>query len=203
MSSWVEINLPWYVHVKLNFPRHPKTNTILEEKFGLNKASEDFKNKWGVSHFVLLSGITNAITDAVNKECPAIGLAALSDMEYQERRIAVFKEKTKHIPGMSEALDIKLLLMKTTAFDEQLPEVIRYRKKCEEIHNKHEEERKNLMFCYNDYCRPGVLIEVENNGEVKQYLIGDINPEASNGVDDYLFNNESIVRRAKIVWSGE
>lgn len=47
---------------------------------------------------------------------------------------------------------------------------------------------------------PGTLIEIENDGGLKQYLIGDIN--TSRGVCDDCceFDRDTIIKRYKIVW---
>ena len=59
----------------------------------------------------------------------------------------------------------------------------------EAVNKLHEEQDKlldkieNKAFCYSELCKSGVIIEVQEENEIKQYLIGDITPKHTiNGI---------------------
>lgn len=61
------------------------------------------------------------------------------------------------------------------------------------------EKSKKLSFCGSGLNIPGTLIEIKNNNEIKEYLIGDIDPNGGQFQRNEI-SLDAIVLRYKIVW---
>lgn len=89
-------------------------------------------------------------------------------------------------------------------WENKQPEMIAYDTDFREKHTAFQEELKKKSFSGMGLNKPGTLIEVKIGEELKQYLIGDINPICGVCDDCTEFSSrETIVVRYKVVWSNE
>ena len=62
------------------------------------------------------------------------------------------------------------------------------------------EENISNGFCNLGLNKTGTLIEIEVDGVLLQYLIGDINNQGGCCDDCMMFDNSAVVYRYKIIW---
>lgn len=182
-NNWIDINLPWKEDFEICYPDYPAdVDRKIIDKFGFSiKDHYDgfLKNHDGKSFDFILTEF-----------CDTLYYKGLSD---DKECFKMFLESDeKEIVDARQAIDKRNEMVK---FRDSLPEIIEWNNICSKlILNK-----KNSGFCYSELCRPGVLIEVNNNGEVQQYLIGHINKHAGLCGYTMAFNDNTIVLRAKIL----
>lgn len=191
-TDWIEINLPWRQAINFDdsdLPEYPDeiVDKLVTEKFNVTKTGlhDEFEEKHGTS-------LSLAYYDAI------YDLKENNPNEEDERKILklLFNSKDATI---KEILHYKNLLEQIDNFTDTIPEVIRWKGDCSEHRKKRDELKKKNSFSYSALCRPGVLIEVENNKTISKYLIGDINSSGGKCDDCMAFNEDAMVLRAKIL----
>lgn len=68
---------------------------------------------------------------------------------------------------------------------------------------KAQAELESESFEGRELNKPGVQIEVEQDGQLKRYLIGDINPNIGVCNDCVAFNSNTIVKRYRVLLTSE
>jgi hypothetical protein len=194
-AVWVEINIPWYTSLerieeyKTLMSKAHEYNQFLEEKerehFGktltesrnelpYSGAMKEVENKYGLT--------LSEVQELTNKEIAELKIRINNDNNayalklFEHRLLYLEREKWLDAGGFRDFL---------------LP----YKMAAKEAQGR-------LSFRSIPACRPGVLVEVKrSSGEIKQYLIGDINP------DGYFFAGEGevlekddLVLRYKVVY---
>jgi hypothetical protein len=196
MNNWIEINLPWIVDdvdSKIDLtnivpPHYPTeiVDKLIIDKFGSTPTQfrTAFSNKYGISTY-----------DVKYFEDNEYYYEDMGDCETDEIDVKFCQER------YNEALRIdKLCNGEILEYERNLPEVHEFNKQWEEFTKKLNEARAKKCFRYSDLCRPGVLIMVNRNDKIGPYLIGHIVPSGELGGDHSVFDESSIVLKAKIVW---
>lgn len=188
MSDWIEINLPYNKYL------------TSEEIYDRYEAESDLMSKF----------------DTWLKEKHNIDLSALRAREEELNNYIDLKERAVSIDDdepLSDQYDkIRQKLEEEGVYDdlskvesdigdaeEYILDNPEYQEKLQELNDKLKNERPKC-FASSEYNKPGVLIEIDDNGKLQQYLIGSIN--GGGGVCDCCrcFNNDAIVKRCKIIW---
>ena len=171
-NEWIEINLPWWKEFSLDRPDYPAEITEQAITKQFGKHQEDIKREFKEKH---------------NKD--------LWEVMYE------ISEDDDH-PLANEVNALSSLLKDMENFELELPEAIKWEEECEQVRLKEVEESKKHSFRYSDLRRPGVLLEVQQEGSVKQHLIGNVN--AQGGLCNCCsgFRDNAIVLRAKVLIEG-
>lgn len=200
MTEWIEINKPWLVEIPLEtspFPKH--VDVLADSKFNVAVVEKTFREKWKVDFADVIGEASNAIGtifvgNNLEEYCDN------ADKE-QEIRDAKLKELSLSSNGLAEALVVRDLYREYSAFINSHPDVVEWIRKYDEALENRAAKVAEFSFQDSEYCRPGVLIEVEVNGVTKEYILGNINLYGSMySGDEHAFDlYKSIVRRAKVL----
>lgn len=195
MTEWIEINMPWMLQMDIpNYPSH--LNDIAQEKFGLDKVCKDFEKRWNNSYSFVINSVVRQFHGEIQENCLESTPEDYAH-KFAEARDAKLEELSRTSNKLKEALYIsETLLKKHCSFIANHPDYIAW-----EVANKERESTiKKGSFRCSEYCKPGVLIECDTNGELIQLLIGDINVDGiSDGDEADAFNDGTIIRRVKVL----
>jgi len=176
MNDWIELNLPYSYYESLETPDLPDLDDRIKQKFG--KLPEEVK--------VLLS--------------------QFGDEAYKKYYKLCLKGKSQKDLEKSNDKDIQAIVS-YKSLEEEIdnwywvqPEVAEWESLCDKLRKEHKEKIKSKSFSSLGLNKPGVLIEVEQDGKDVQYLIGDINTSCGVCNDCTAFSDDTIVKRYKIVW---
>jgi len=204
MNEWIELNLPFNVtmdYSKIKYPKIPTLNKRAKKELGM---SLDESEK------TLLSEGEECVYD--NRICQEFDKIDhdireklykknLSNDDFKIERI----KRLKKIKNRSVDLVLKSLEFKDSYYEwlEKQPEYIEYFRKHEQITSELKEKLRVMSFRGLGLSKPGVLIEVEQNGKLNQYLIGDVNIYSGVCDDCREFDDDIIIKRYKIIWEKE
>jgi hypothetical protein len=172
---WIECNLPWYKNVSLQFTIPPDL-------------SEKEREAFGKSYNDILQEITDKVkTDFIRELDIKAKLdkgeeVSLDDQNYY-----------------NDILQLRDLVKKIGAWWLDQPETKEYQAATALIKEKREDVMKASSFTGAHLNKAGTLIEIEENGEIFQYLIGDVNESGGSCDDCMMFSNNAIVKRYKVL----
>lgn len=187
MAEWIEINRPY--RMSLN-ESSELTNNLHEE---LNDLYHSFNDEVNKQFNIDIQSKRNEVESLLEKSSKQVDkithlsveefkkeIKKIHDSELNQKRVSKEKELNKYIDWI-----------------EQQPEFLN---KSAKIHEKYDKLRAQQSFAESSLNKPGVLIEVEFNDEIKQYLIGDINIHSGICDDCRAFEDDAIVKRCRVVW---
>ena len=200
MSEWININLPWCVHIHMDRPEYPQeiVDNLVRAKFGctLEEMRERFLQKHGQEEYEVISEFRNSLRDKLFDENPDES----SDAIEQKVKDAVASSED---PLIVEIKYLQNARKEINAFLETIPEVVAWSAESDRIYELERAEEKKSCFCESVLNRPGVMIEVQvtEDGEVEiqRHVIGTINRRAGVCNDCRAFENDAIVLRAKVL----
>jgi hypothetical protein len=210
-NDWVEINLPWCV----SNPTNDLIKSLGKEQDKYYKRFEkEFKKKYGVE-WSEYSGVLN---DTLYTSCgyaPGDFANFVEELDTIAKKYPLIKQRVENEPLLELLATCKNKRVRTIAeafiasntaaieCDDWSDKNDNYIK-CQEYRRLlYIEEKKEEGFYSHPMRKPGVLIEVLENGEKKQYLIGHINESCGVCDDCTMFDKDTVVLRAKIVWEHE
>jgi hypothetical protein len=203
-DGWIEVNLPWCRHVQLERPEYPNelVDKLVREQFGqtIEEFEKAFEEKHGESISVMLEKFRSKADREVNigKDKRAIDFTEEDFILYEEELEKRLSELDD--PVMEEIRTINLMRETIREFEETIPEVIAWKLEWDEVSRKEKDEEKRVSFHASELRRPGVLIEVrENGGDTRRFLLGDINCLSGVCDDCVAFDSDAIVVRAKVL----
>jgi hypothetical protein len=185
MSDWIEINLPWHIHLPWeDRPRQPDLSEKEKEFFGttLDEWKENIK-------LTELNKQRNELQAQFEQSLYERQIDRYSD-EWETLMDGFALEMRDKFPGIvayHEECD------KRDAWDKQQPEFQAWEEALEEFRRKESE----LSFYGRGLNVPGTLIEMAD-GAI--YLIGSINTARGCCDDCAAFEREDIVKRYKLVY---
>jgi hypothetical protein len=181
-NNWIELNLPFFHIECFRPPRVPNLDKKAREHFG--KLPDDMIKFGNERKFFI----------------------KYDELRYKLECLGFKKDQIDEEMSKSKDVDV-LKVLSYLKFREEYhkwwceqPRIINWRKRQEAAIKEYNEKIKKMSFVGLGLNKPGVLIEVEDNRKLAQYLIGHI-------IFDYeepeLFSSSAIVKRYKIVWSGD
>ena len=197
MSEWIECGLPFYAKNEIDFPPFPDLSEEESREFGQTekerkKKDLDFHVRCKIEEEVanpLLERLKAKPDYSVDKFYAALRKTAKSKKisKAQSKRIKRYVDENEHF-------DIYL------KWENNQPKVIAWKEAMDKVSNEHKDPPS---FDGQGFANPGVLIEVEEDGEIEQYLIGDINTNRGVCDDCVAFDRGAIVKRYKVIWTKE
>jgi len=185
-KDWIEVNLPFEYSLtekesaQFIAPPYPDLSNKEEKEFGISiEESRKF--------------ISDEEFDEYNKEFDRL------EMDKLGRNDIIKKLSDLNNKSILKVLEHNILAKKIDDWYPLQPEIIEWHKQCDEIDKKRYEYLKDKRFV----ARPGILIEVEIDGVLEQFLIGHINPILGVCDDCTMFTRKTIVKRYKIAWEPE
>jgi hypothetical protein len=189
MNDWVEINLPWHSSKEDRGPpyeEYPDFSEKIEEIFGSEyKELKGMFESWGHPH---------------NDEFWKIK-CELQDSGVEDWRAAL---KALNNPRVNMVLQWHDLNRQVSDWHISQPEVLEIEQRNLLIYTAYKKWQGIVSFKHNELCREGVLIECKDtNGNVFQLLIGGINESGGIGAGDRGIDDDTIIKRCRVVWSKE
>jgi len=199
---WVELNLPYYYNEEIKLPKFPDLTKKGKKHFGktpdevlesLKLPGEENKYNFEMALIKKYSNYRNKLEKKLSRNNDSEDL----------------RDKLRALISKSKDKDIQAVLSYNKFRDEyedwisEQPVTKKWEAKADELERQRDEKIKTMSFCGLGLNKPGVLIEVENGGELQQYLLGDINCNRGICDDCVAFGQETIVKRYKIVWKKE
>lgn len=181
MNDWIELNLPYSYYECLETPDLPDLDDRIKQKFGkLPKEVKVLLKKPGEPEYAFQ-------WEAFKK------YSKVCDMNEEE----LSKIDDEDIRAV---LSYHAFRNEVDDWFSEQPEVVEWESLCDKLRKEHKEKMKSKSFSSLGLNKPGVLIEVEQDGKDVQYLIGDINTSCGVCDDCVAFSDDTIVKRYKIVW---
>jgi hypothetical protein len=184
--DWIEINLPWHSYNYEDCPVRPTLTKKIKKEFGTTQ-DEAYKK----------------LTKKDRKEYSKYSDEYDDYLRDNNLEVDDFNEELRklhgHIPGVAKTLAYRDLRSKIEAWENSQPEIIEFHNKLK-AYNQTQEEKS---FVGRKLNKPGTLIEVETNGKIQRYLIGDINTLRGVCDDCVSFDNPTIVKRYKVICTPE
>lgn len=207
MTEWIELNLPYNIHAYQNveLPKEPDLSEKEIAKFGFSFAnySKEILGSSGVYGFHG-SELGNywfqqraELRNQLMTTDPNYDIHS-DESEKLVNEMMLAKKDDLRLQAAIEYLKIEKIYHQW--YNEQL-EIIEYYAEINKIRTAREEEIKGKSFVGLGLNKAGTLIEVENEGNLSQYLVGDININAGVCNDCPAFEDSAIVKRYKVVWS--
>ena len=206
MSGWIEINLPFYIYgpdskfIK-TLPKYPNLNRKAKKKLVItleenDKSIMDPDNEFPTDGKIFQE--YDIHRNKINEKISKLKIDIYSDEGKQLRRKKLIALKNEAVNKVIAWFDFKDKYREWVSVQ---PEVIKWQDKYNKLIDAEEQRIAQLSFCGRGLNNPGTLIEVEINGELKQFLVGDINCLRGVCDDCTAFDNETIVKRYMVVWS--
>lgn len=201
MNDWVELNLPYYKHeIFVNDFKLPNLDKRAKKELGFNRkemeAIYETVPKFMDEGYDKFEKSLSKFDDKLKVEFPD------RDDNYRYERAKRLKASSnKNLKTLGTYLEMRFAI---EDWENKQPEMIAYDKDFKEKLDAFQEEQKKISFTGLGLNKPGTLIEVKIGDELKQYLIGDINPICGVCDDCTEFDSrQTIVVRYKVVWSNE
>lgn len=196
MSNWIELNLPFYYFSDVALPEPPNVSEKERETFGftLLELNEKFNSlSLGDYFFDQKSLVRSKLLEA------DANLDVDSD-ECRDKTNAQLLMLAKNDVKLQQAIDYFNHFKKRNDWYDNLLEISSWRDECDKIRHQNNEIQKNKSFSGLGLNVPGTLIEIDVDGTLNQYLIGDINVNRGVCDDCCMFDRNAIVKRYKVVW---
>ncbi len=199
MNTWIEINLPYYKptdYLSRVYPKFPNLNKRAKKFFKV--LPDDLRKKISGEDFDNFKLVKTKIEDDIRNN--------FSEIDHNSKEFDdLVKEKLESckVDFIINIISFRKLLDEYNNWYDIQPESVEYAKIKSELNKKYDEEESKLSFSKSKFNVPGVLIEVEKDGKIFQYLIGDINISGGVCDDCMAFDREDIVKRCKIVWKDD
>ena len=201
MSNWIELNLPYYYFeaFDISLMAYPDLSKRCKEQLGITRDDVDRLYKklpnFSSKAYNSMSNVVHDIDKQLNQEFPE------RNREWRTARVnRLVSSNNKHAEAMGRWLAARHLI---EDWEEVQPEIIAYDKEYKEKHAAWNESMKKKSFSGLGLDKPGTLIEVKIGDEIKQYLIGHINPLRGVCDDCVEFDKDVTVLKYKTVWSDE
>jgi hypothetical protein len=207
-NDWVELNLPFYVSVcdvdlKIKHPKMPSLKRREKKELGMTCEENEKTLLTGDEDFYLTGVIYREFVKHNDKIIASLEKKKLSDDEIK----LVKRKKLQSLAKKNKAIELVLAFYdhkkKYDDWLEKQPEWIKYCEESDKCILQEQEMLKNMSFEKMGLNKPGTLIEVEVDGKLHQYLIGDINVLRGVCDDCTMFDKSAIVKRYKVVWTPE
>lgn len=213
MNEWIEINLPYYVSEfdipksklkKFKHPKFPNFDIKAKNEFGITYAEKvrklfSIKDETKYKNSRIYLKYDKLVSNIVNDE--------LNGDRYDKKSVKKLKIRLEEIAKTDKdiraVLEFKEFRNSYEEWREKQIEYIEYNKKYNEIDKMKFQFIDTLSFSGLRLNKPGTLIEVEVEGKLKQYLIGDINGLCGVCNDCVAFDRNTIVNRYMIVWKAK
>jgi hypothetical protein len=168
-NNWIEINLPWSSDLQLPSPYYP-----------YEEVQEKVREKFGT--------VSDELIDEFKKKFNIQFTWDFNTATASENDFIEYKNLFKKCREIREWTDNNC---------DNDPLLVEFDKKIKEWALKNSEYIKTKSFSASELCHAGVLIKVDNEGEIVTYLIGNIN-EVGGSFDDCIpFKKDAIVLCAK------
>lgn len=183
-SYWIQFNKPWTNFYDKDPPRIPVLAQELKNHFGSISAS---KYKLGSDSLKIFKEQEHLFGDHISPELEDKFIKWINDSKL-----------TDFVKNICKSLI--LYRKQRRAEDEWInnhPKMIQYLEDRKKFDLEEEKFLKENSFIGARLNKPGTLIEIEANGSLSQYLLGDLNPSG-----DYRglnFDEKCIVRRYKVL----
>ena len=209
MDQWIELNLPYSFYETFDIKlKAPNLNARAKKELGFTQREvEDLYKALpsifpGGEDYSKMSDLSDEINDKVKEKFPEEESGAVSsevrELRHQERIKLHARSKNAHVRAMGEWLNKR---HQYRNWEDVQPEIISFNEKWDTENKAAIAEQNKKSFSGLDLDNPGTLIEVEVDGQLSQYLIGDINPNAGVCDDCVAFDKyKAIVKRYKIIW---
>lgn len=202
MSNWIEINLP-YDKVKYfddSDIEFPELDDRAKEQLGFNM--EDVKKlqekvpSFDSPNYEDFDNALSELNRQLSDEFPE------RNTEWRNERVRrLLASSNEGLNALGKHLEKRFQL---EDWENKQPEFIAYDKEYREKSQFFHDNLKKESFSGLGLNKPGTLIEVKVGDEVKQYLIGHINPICGVCDDCCEFDSRTaIVLRYKVIWSDE
>jgi hypothetical protein len=201
-TGWIEVNLPWKVHVNLDLPEldHELIRGKVIAKFDYTKEELNiaFESQIGTNQYDIREEVRSEIeTRDFNNKLSYEDIERMLDESDDPRMIAYRK-----IVSQKNEID---------EFEKTIPEVIAWHNACDRIREKERELQAKKCFMDSPLNKSGVLIKIQDSETdedgkpipPRQYIIGDINHLAGVCDDCTAFNEDAIVLAAMILISDD
>lgn len=207
MNKWIECNLPWisedskeYEDKIWNDSRIKKLEKVLEKK-AKKQFGQDYENNEKLCDS---NGddwdLCDKISDVIKKYMEKHNCSKIDAYKAYENKI-INKD-----PRSSNLIKYRLFMLEYDKWYNEQEECAAINKLRDEVM---EEARiynieHNPSFCRLGLNAPGTIIEfINTDGEAEQLLIGHMNTASGVCDDCCAFSRNTIIKRYKIVWSGE
>jgi len=188
-TDWIEVNLP--IRYRMT-DDEKKQFDILPYPSMKERATKEF----GTSIEKSRSTISQAEFDSYRSYHDQLSVKySDSSDDYSEKINSELMNSNDE--AVKKVLIHQKLVAKIQEWESMQPEIVEWCKNCEDITAKKREYVGAREF---GYSRPGVLVEVEVDGDIKQRLIGHANPLWGVCDDCVEFEPETIVKRYKVIW---
>lgn len=186
MTDWIEINLPW----QINSYRQPMLPQ--EDEEAINARGRILFGKTDTEASKSINSLFDKFFEVK---------ANLNDVEKGNNFTAdQFEEYVYNLhPEFLPIKEFRLFRREYADWFDKQKESIAHFARIKEY--KTIEAQKS--FCGRDLNKPGILIELEQDGQIKKMLIGEINSQAGLCGCCGSIQDTDIVKRYKIVWSDE
>lgn len=185
--NWIDVNLPW--SFKVDMPPidfQQIINARIIDTFG--KSIEQMASELLPEDTMsFINKFDDEVRKYVNEHSGDINnrtdILSAREVVYQRpcfRALKIYREFVKNV----------------NAWEYEQPEWIDWRIKCELLRA----EERTKSFSGLNLNKPGTLIEINNNGSIEQYLIGDVNTNRGVCDDCTAFASDVIVLRYAIVF---
>jgi hypothetical protein len=210
MSKWIDLNLPYAIN-NVKTLEIPDLSKFEIEEFGstISDIIKSFSQNdekdvayYNTKSYMEFEDMEINLEELVKKEICGEQSIEESDEDYLNRcdlkQDDINRELDARIIKLNLPIYKKICLVRGQ-FDwkhKKLEQLGYY-----EANEKYMESQTINSFCGRGLNNPGTLIEVEENGKLSEYLIGDINVNCGVCNDCVAFNSNAIVKRYKIVWT--
>lgn len=210
LNEWIDINLPWYKHIKVihidtkrdeRIALENKLVSKVEKEVGYTKKElkADYAEYYGMKVETQIE-----LLDNIEKEFPILKGLGTEDSSLYFKYSKEWKNKALKEVGNNK---YAAYLIKTRYLRGKIDRALFENKELTALYDfwKEENEIKKEVVCFKSHslCKSGVLVEVQTKEGIKKWLIGDMN-ELGGVCDDCKdIKDEDIVLRAKIVYDKE
>lgn len=197
MNEWIACNMPW--RVRLEWPETPTLPNMDEKvkaEFGADKAH------WEEQFFpgIHTDGIGFLSDHPTFKEY--VEIKEELESTYSEE-VANQKLQLHQSVAVQTVLAYRGIRKSIDEWVEKQPEIIAWVKEHDRIWKEHKEAEGKLSFSGRNLNQAGTVIEYEEEGSLKQMMIGTIN-ELGGACDDCRgINDDTIILRYKVLWNGQ
>lgn len=208
-TDWIEINLPFDIlSLDRKYIDLPNLDKKAKVKFG--KTIEEYRREIrdldpNFDICTKLNKKLDKIEEELERQSLLPSLPSFEDSSYPEvrrQRKSLVRNKAYELNNkkFNKILKYREFSAEYDQWVESQSEWKMYLKEVEKEEQRYQQEYDKACFVGQGLNKPGILIEVELDGKLQQYLIGDINTLAGVCDDCRDFSRDTIIKRYKIVW---